>query len=189
MPTTEQRELGTYCQFCRKLATEMRPVAKRAMPCGCGECTMTPWACDKCWDEKKPKEVQLLQHFRNAVDFYRTHDAAGVKREKRITQPQMAQKARVAQSTVSRALRTTASNVETLIRLAEACDVPAAVYLRKVADLAGGEETRAVPLNALDDMRIDRESLEEDLSNARALIQLYEAELDGLRARVQRGNP
>lgn len=63
----------------------------------------------------------------------------------------------------------------------------AAVFLRKVADLASGtgEETRAVPLNELDDMRIDRDSLEEDLANARSLMELYKQEADQLRARLE----
>lgn len=137
------------------------------------------------FNKKRRQAMQeLLQHFRNALYYYRAHDAAGVKREKRITQPQMAQAAGVNQSAVSRALQTTKSGIDALIALAGACDVPAPVFLRKVADLAAGEETRAVPLNELDDMRIDRESLQEDLANTRALLKLANEECASLRTRL-----
>lgn len=130
-----------------------------------------------------------IPYARNALSFYRSHNAVGTKRDLRITQLQMAVHIGATQSAVSRALKSNAGKLETLIGLAEACDVPAPVFLRKVADLAAGEETRALPLNELDDMRIDRDSLKEDLSNARALLRLYEDELTELRARAQRGNP
>ena len=78
---------------------------------------------------------KIAPYFRQALSYYRSNDADDNSRAERITQAQMASMIGADLGSVSLLVRSNTVKIETVLAIAESCGVPAAVFLRTVADL------------------------------------------------------